>query len=152
MIDIYDREDIAARLKTLTKDTTPFFGKMTAQHMVEHVSYAITFSNGKLPCNLYYPLDKALMIKAVLIYSDQPFPIGFKAPMISKKQLPNLLLADLPTAIEQVFIELADFDKYFSENEGVTPVHPVVGECTKQEWIMFHNRHLTHHFTQFGLI
>ena len=152
MIHIYDRQDIAARLEKLKHDTIPNFGKMTAQHMVEHVAFAVKFSNGKLPTHLYYPPDKAELIKSVLIYSDQPFPIGFKAPMISKKQLPELLFPDLPTAIDELFKELDNFDRYFASHVGIKPVHPVVGACDLKEWIMFHNRHFTHHFSQFGLI
>lgn len=151
MIDINNRQDIFKRLENLKADAVPIFGKMTAQHMVEHLSFAIMFSNNKLPQKLYFPVDKAQLIKATIIYSDKELPIGFKAPML-EDDLPQLVFPDLETAIIGINTELNNFDNYFEQNKEAKPVHPIMGELDQKEWTVFHNKHFKHHFKQFSLL
>jgi oxepin-CoA hydrolase/3-oxo-5,6-dehydrosuberyl-CoA semialdehyde dehydrogenase len=150
MIDINNREKVSEKLNLLQTDSLPFFGKMTAQHMVEHLTFAIMFSNGKLPQKLYFPIDKAEIIKKTIIYSDKEMPIGFKAPMLNDDLL-ELKFPDLKFAISILLSELNRFDKYFKENKDATPINPTMGELNKQEWTIFHNKHFEHHFKQFNL-
>ncbi|MDI9365900.1 MAG: hypothetical protein QM541_13170 [Flavobacterium sp.] len=151
MVDINNRQEISEKLNLLKIDSLPLFGKMTAQHVVEHLTFAIMFSNGKLPQKLYYPNDKAILIKAIIIYSDKEMPIGFKAPMLSDDLL-ELKFPDLKTSVSILLSELKEFDKYFDENKDATPINPTMGELNKQEWTIFHNKHFEHHFKQFKLI
>ena len=150
MIDINNRQEISEKLNLLRIDTLPLFGKMSAQHMVEHLTFAIMFSNGKLPQKLHYPIDKAELIKTTFIYSDKEMPIGFKAPMLSDDLL-ELKFPDLKTSISILLSELKSFDKYFVDNKDATPINPTMGELSKQEWTIFHNKHFEHHFKQFNL-
>ena len=151
MIDVTYRENLITKLESLKVDNLPVFGKMTSQHMVEHLITAVMFSNGRLPQKLYYPLEKADMIKSSLIYSDKEFPIGFKAPMLGY-DLPKLMFQDLPTSKLKLLSELDNFDLYFLNHENSTPINPVLGPLDKHEWIKFHNKHFTHHFKQFNLV
>lgn len=151
MVDISNRLSITEKLGCLRINSIPLFGKMTAQHMVEHLTFAIMFSNGKLPQKLYLPNDKAQLIKAAIIYSDKVMPIGFKAPMLGE-DLPELKYTDLKNSIVKLLLALDMFDKYFIENVNEKPMNPTMGELTKQEWIIFHNKHFKHHFKQFNLI
>lgn len=150
MVDINNRHEISERFNLLKTDSLPLFGKMTAQHMVEHLTFAIMFSNGKLPQKLYYPIDKAELIKTTIIYSDKKMPIGFKAPMLGD-DLPELRFPDLKTSISILLSELEIFDNYFIAEENAKPMNPTMGKLTKQEWIIFHNKHFEHHFKQFKL-
>jgi len=138
-------------LERLDANAVPLFGKMTAQHMVEHICGGVLFSNGKLPQKLYYPPEKAMVIKNIVIHSDAAFPQGFKAPMLGD-DLPRLVFPDLQTAISRLSIQLDKFHEYFEMNQEAKPIHPVMGELDYKEWIIFHNKHFTHHFKQFGLI
>jgi len=151
MVDIDNRQEISDKLNLLKNDTLPLFGKMTAQHMVEHLSFAIMFSNGKLPQKLYYPLVKAEFIKSTIIYSDNKMPIGFKAPMLGDDLL-KLEFPDLKTSISSLLSELKRFDQYFVDNKDSKPINPTMGELNKLEWTIFHNKHFEHHFKQFNLI
>jgi hypothetical protein len=115
------------------------------------LTFAIMFSNGKLPQKLYFPIDKAEIIKKTIIYSNKEMPIGFKAPMLNDELL-ELKFPNLKFAISVLLSELNGFDKYFEENKDATPINPTMGELNKQEWIIFHNKHFEHHFKQFNLI
>lgn len=150
MVDIKNRQKISEKLSLLQIDSLPLFGKMSAQHMVEHLTFAIMFSNGKLPQRLYYPIEKADLIKATIIYSDKEMPIGFKAPMLNDDLL-ELRFPDLKTSISMLLSELDCFDKYFIDNKDLKPINPTMGELNKQEWTIFHNKHFAHHFKQFNL-
>jgi len=151
MIDINNRQEIEQKLKTLNSDSPAIWGQMTAQHMVEHLTFAVMFSNGGLDLKLYFPKDKADYIKNAVIYTDKELPRGFKAPMLGD-ELPKLECKDIQTAIDKLFSELENFDKHFINNPDVRPVNPTMGELDRQEWIKFHDKHFTHHFRQFDLI
>ena len=151
MIDINMRQDILDRLENLTVNSGPIFGKMSPQHMVEHLNIAVMFSNGKMPQKLYVPEDTAAFIKKTIVYTDAEMPLGYKAPMLTD-DLPKLYFSDLQTAIAALKKQLADFDKYLIENPLSIQMHPTMGELNNDEWVIFHNKHFNHHFKQFGLV
>ena len=152
MIDILDRIKLFEILSKLQADDNPKFGEMTPQHMVEHLAFAVRFSNGKEPQQHHYPADKEQKFKAFVIGTDNDMPIGFKSPVLPTEGLPTLKYSNLTTAIESLKTELNDFDNYFINQPEEKPINPTMGELNYQEWIRFHNRHFTHHFRQFGLL
>jgi hypothetical protein len=151
MIDIHNRNDIRSKLNQLSADNAPLFGKMSPQHMVEHLSFALKFSNGTFPQTCYYPEKIAERIKASVIDSDKELPVGFKAPMLDNDP-PERTCPDLDTAIVMLLTELELFDTYFTHHKDATPTHPTMGALNYSEWVVFHNKHFLHHFKQFGLV
>lgn len=152
MIDILDRIKLFDILNQLQADEKPRFGVMTAQHMVEHLAFAVRFSNGKEPQRHYYLPEKEQKIKAYILDTDNDFLIGFRSPVMPVEGLPELQYPDLNEALTRLRTELADFDSYFLRHPEDQPVNPTMGELNHKEWIRFHNRHFTHHFKQFGLL
>lgn len=151
MINILDRAVLWDILAPLQAGEPPRFGNMTAQHMVEHLAFAVCFSNGKEPQQHYYPAEKEQKIKAYILDTDNDFLVGFRSPVMPAEGLPNLQHPDLEEAIRHLKAELSDFDSYFLRHPEARPVNPTMGELDHKEWIRFHNRHFTHHFKQFGL-
>ena len=149
-LDILNRQDIFRRLNELKSDTVPAFGRMSAQHMVEHLVFIVSISNGKLPHKVFYSDEKAAKIKAYTIHSDKEIIVGFRAPMLPDRPLP-LLFSDLDEAIDQLRAELSDFDQFFMNYPEASPTNPTMGPLNFDEWIIFHNKHFTHHFKQFHL-
>ncbi len=152
MIDILDRTKLFDILSQLQASEKPRFGAMTAQHMVEHLAFAVRFSNGKEPQRHYYPPEKEQKIKAYILDTDNDFMIGFKAPVLPAEGLPELQHSNLSDAVSGLKTELTGFDSYFLQHPGDKPVNPTMGELNYNEWVRFHNRHFTHHFKQFGLM
>ncbi len=150
-INISVHDSVFNKLQNLKSNTPPLFGKMTAQHMIEHLILAISFSNGKSLQPLMVDERVAKTIRHYTINTDKEMSIGFKAPMLTNDLVP-LSYSDLSEAIEYLKIELHDFDLYFEKNPDSKPISPVIGELNHQEWMIFHNKHFTHHFKQFGLI
>ncbi len=151
MINIQERHTVFEILKNLRSEARPLFGKMTPQHMIEHLIFALSFSNGKLPQVIMVDERVAKTIKHYTINTDKEMSVGFKAPMLGDDLVP-LSYPSLEIAIEHLKEELNTFDLHFKNNPTVTPVSPVIGELNYNEWIVFHNKHFTHHFKQFGLL
>ncbi|MNR33853.1 hypothetical protein D3C85_1515670 [compost metagenome] len=120
--------------------------------MIEHLIQTIRYSNGTDTISLLYESTKAGQIKTGVIYTDNELPKGFKSPLLPKDGLATLQYVDLQTAINQLRIELEQFDQYFKDNPDAKPVNPLTGELAFEEWLVFHGKHFTHHFKQFGLL
>jgi hypothetical protein len=151
MLNISDRKDIFKRLSHLTQETKPRFGKMTAQHMVEHLILTVRISDDKEPHPLYYNEQKAIVIKNYTIYTDKEIIEGFRAPMLPPDPT-ALKEPSLEAAIEKLKHELEDFDLYFADKPDATPTNPTMGPLKYDEWLIFHSKHFNHHFKQFNLL
>ena len=152
MIDILDRTKLFEILRKLQPADKPEFGAMTPQHMVEHLAFVVRFSNGKEPQQHHYTTDKQEKIKAFVIDTDKDIPIGFKYPVLPTEGLPTLKHSGLSNAIDNLKIELNEFDNYFLKHPSDKPINPTIGELNYNEWVRFHNRHFAHHFKQFRLL
>lgn len=137
-------------LNQLTKETVPRWGIMTAQHMIEHLGNTMKLSNGKRSVNLITPIEQ-LEARRNFLFGAQPFQKNIKGNSGAAVLL-ELKLPGLDAAKEALINEIQDFLTYFEGHDGLKPMNPIFGELTKQEWIIFHQKHFKHHFTQFGLV
>lgn len=72
-------------------------------------------------------------------------------PAIGPDLLP-LEFSNLDSAIDELKKVTERYNKYFDSNTGTKTAHPVFGYLTKSEWDLFHEKHLKHHLSQFGLV
>ena len=152
MIDIIgERDAMFGLLQSLDANAIPLFGKMTPQHMVEHLTMIVSASNGKMAVGLFLPKETADVLKALMIYSPKELVPGIKSPLLGDDP-PPLVHENFATAIEALQAELEIFDEYFRLNPNATPMQPRMGELNYKEWVILHNKHFKHHFKQFGLI
>lgn len=151
-LDIRDRDSISDRLQGLRSDTPALFGIMTAQHMVEHLLKTIELSAGKGHVPLALPLERAERIKSAVVHTANPLPYGFKSPLMPSEGLPPLVYPDLASSIRQLEIGLDEFGRYYNIHPDTKLINPSLGELNYEEWLVFHGKHFTHHFKQFGLL
>jgi len=138
------------KLEELKPDKKALWGKMTAQHMVEHLIYTMQISNGKLKFQCVNPPERLTALKSFLL-SSKPFPRLYINPVIGP-DLVELKYTDIEEAKDKLKDEISDYYDYFQQNPGAKPIHMIFGELNKEEWDMVHQKHFTHHLTQFGLI
>jgi hypothetical protein len=150
MIQISKQESLSHLLKQLSPESKAAFGKMSAQHMIEHLILTLKIASNKIPHPSYFREEKAQAIKQAIIYSPLEMPVGFKAPMLTDDLSP-LLHTNLESAINELIEELMYFDTFFKANSEMKTMNPSMGELSYDEWVIFHNKHFTHHFKQFGL-
>lgn len=142
-------------LENLRNDTKPVWGIMTAQHMIEHLTMAVQSSTGKIVFDRYITPEDRLAISKRFLNSSRPLPKLFVNEVISEvigEGLIPLINNDLSAAIGELRKEVKYFDEYFRINPEAKPINATFGPLDHDEWIVFHNKHFTHHLTQFGLI
>ncbi len=146
-ININNREELRRLLMMLDPDTIPLWGKMTPQQMVEHLVDQVQWTNGKKIPTCDRSAEEAERGKQRMIYTDAQIPKNvFLEDLPKHYQYP-----DIETAINQLMIELHEFDHYFKE-PGITCIHGGFGPMDHNEWVIWHNKHFSHHLRQFNLI
>jgi hypothetical protein len=142
-----NRKTLYQLLLKLQPNAQPAWGKMTTQQMVEHMIDQVRYSYEKLTFVFDVPEVQAKQAKQMWIYTDAQIP-------------PNLILGTLPaeneypnlqTAVEQLIVELNNFDLYFVP-AGTLVNHGAYGAMDYNEWLIWHGKHLSHHLKQFRVI
>lgn len=142
-------EPLLAQLCNLNPNTTPAWGQMRAQRMVEHLADALYMSVGKGEFKIEVSEDRIARMQAWLD-TDKPMAkdvqVSFATP---ETPLRN---DELETAIDEFTDAFLSFEEWYEENEHRTAVHPFYGNLNYTQWQRLHSKHFAHHFEQFGLI
>jgi hypothetical protein len=147
--DRFLRNDLPRALADLDAASTPRWGSMSAQQMLEHLLWALEVSTGRatVECSL---TDAEIARVLRFLYSDIPTPREFMNPALADG-LPPLRYEDLDEARAALVRELTTFlDMPASERRLLT--HPVFGPLDHEQWHRAHYKHAHHHLQQFGLI
>ena len=139
------RAAFAERVKKLTADTKPGWGKFNAAGMMAHLndSYRMCLGELKVPSkNL--PL-RYTPIKQLVIYV-LPFPKGAPTAPLLLARCSSASLADEQGAMTQMFEKLGAVKPSDPLQE-----HPAFGVLTYKDYGALMARHTEHHFRQFGL-
>lgn len=151
MVFIYPQTDFFRITEKLTPDTSPLWGTMTAQHMLEHLLLVLKVGTGKIIGTVVTPEDKIPRAKAFLM-SEKPMPQDYKAPFLPQDGLVPLEYSDFEMAKSKLAEEIIFFYEFYEKNPDAIFPHPVFGMCNAEEWDMMQRKHFTHHFAQFGLL
>jgi len=149
-IQISDSTSIRNKISKLTADSQPVFGQMSAQHMLEHLGFTLMISTGIRESKLYVSPENAALYKEKLLTTDMKMPRGFKAPMLNDTP-PPLKFNSFEKAADFLQNQLDWYFLYVAKNPDAIHMHPTLGKLNMNEWYIFHNKHFTHHFEQFGL-
>lgn len=150
-VDIANRQELNSLLNNLTENTQPKWGQMKSQNMVEHLAKALQYSNGKKEIAQRTTEEEGLKAKQAFIYTDVEMPMGLKSPLVGECPIP-FEFSSMVEAKENLNKELDDFETHNSNHPDALFIQPRLGKLNYKEWIVFHNKHFTHHFKQFGLI
>ena len=134
----------------LAESARPAWGKMTAQHMLEHLIMSFELSMGKF----YVPFDapaKQARVAKMFLYNDRATPHDFKNPLLGEEP-PSLMHADFDQAKTEFLETLTQFLAHFRTQPSAVHTHPIFGPMGSEEWQRTHFKHCYHHLLQFGLI
>ena len=143
------RNEVARALGSLRADATARWGRMTAQQMVEHLTWACECSTGRAAVECVFPPAVLARMKTFL-NDHRDSPHEFMNPALVNG-LPALRCADLAEAKAALLRELSRFLDA-PRDGGELRVHPIFGPLDHEEWHRAHYKHLRHHFLQFGLL
>ncbi|RFZ95005.1 hypothetical protein D0C36_05615 [Mucilaginibacter conchicola] len=121
---------------------------MNAQQMVEHLIDQVRYTNGvKTPVDTGLPPDFAERKQRGLNLS-----YDFPRNIILGTLPEDYEYDDIETAKQQLVKEVETFHRYFAANPGLEVLHGGFGIMNYNEWVIWHGKHFTHHFKQFGII
>ncbi len=143
-------EEVPLLLEKLTPETKPLWGIMTAQHMVEHLQFALAVTTGARKLPVLSPWYTRPFYK-LFILGYRPFPKNIRLPGQKSRKLPMLQYSSLAEAKTHLMQAIQDTLEFLRLNPSVRNHHPFGGKFSPQEWQIFHQRHFTHHFQQFNL-
>lgn len=139
-------------LSNLQPEAAGKWGRMSAQQMVEHLSFIFGASSGKVETSLLIP-EEFLPKAVAFLWSDKEFRENTKAPagLIPEEPQP-LQYTTMQDAITALKNEVDYFINYFTSQPGIKILHPSFGDLDYEGWIQLHHKHVTHHLKQFGLL
>lgn len=144
------RLQLVPLLHQIPSDTTPRWGKMTLQQMIEHFADSVKIASGKtLITDIITPEEHLQKYRGFLM-SEKPFKENTVNPTLSEVPAP----VRNPT-LEEALLELkSEIDYFFSvfseDNPGVTR-HPVFGDLNYEQNVQLLHKHALHHLRQFGI-
>jgi len=141
--------DLQQKLGLLTEASEAKFGKMTPQHMVEHLTLTVKIAY-KIKWPEFEANENQLAQKEMLLNTNMDFPIGLKAPG-SDGELMQLKYSGLEEAKEHLLRSIQEYHDFFNTQPEVLTVHPRLCWLTYSEWERFHEKHFKHHLGQFGV-
>ncbi|RPD38891.1 DUF1569 domain-containing protein [Chitinophaga barathri] len=139
---------LAAVLEKLQPDTTPAWGRMNAQQMIEHLDGIVRHSASDEGTEILSPEETLPKLRRWL-ETDKPLPKDFMNPVYKDRPPAH---PDLETAIRSLHEGLAHFHQVYDLHPEHTSPHPVFGYLDYEGWLRFHQKHFRHHLTQFGLL
>lgn len=144
------RREVPALLVHLSSAQVPAWGLMTPQHMLEHLTGAGRLSMGRygLPAP---PASPALDLMHARLQANAPFPPNVRNPTMAATPGP-LRHPSLAVAATELLLTLDEFFDHYSQQPTATAVHPMFGTLDFALWRVFHFKHFSHHFFQFGLL
>ncbi len=149
MANCWNLETTIETLMKLKPNTKPQWGSMSAQRMVEHLTDTIRIATGKIPQPLLIPEDKIEKMQGFL-ETDKPMARNIEVPFAPKNAA--LRNEDNELAIDELVEEWILFEDLYNTNPGLRANHSFYGELNFQQWRKLNDKHLNHHYEQFGLI
>ena len=144
-----DLESFLAVLSKLEESSSPEWGNMSAQRMVEHLTDGINMSMGIGDFQLEITEDRVLKMFQFLD-SDKPMAQNIQVSF-AKPDTP-LRNANLDEAIDEFTLAWVDFEELYENQPDFSALHPYYGNLNFEHWKRLHSKHFTHHFNQFGLV
>jgi len=146
----YLSEQVPLILERLQEETQPIWGSMTSLQMLEHLIITLKLTKGEIEVQTVTSAEKHKDIKAFLL-GDQLIPRHSKFP-ITDEELQKWHVPTLTIAKQKLTNEIETYLEFIQEQPEFIANHPYAGPMNSNELVVFHRKHFTHHFTQFGLI
>lgn len=135
-------------LRSLSPETKPSWGKMSAIQMVEHFSDAVRIASSKLVFeNFVSPADTHEKMQ-LYIMSDKPFRENTPNPLLPETPLPAKH-AKYSDAVDELEEEINYFFEHFQSAKMSR--NPIFGDLDYEKNVHLLYKHALHHLKQFGI-
>lgn len=137
-------------LSQIPSDTTPKWGKMTLQQMIEHFSDTMRIASGKTPYTDIITPPENLQRMRDFILSDKPFRENTVNPLMSEVPAP-VKNPSVEDAIKELQQEIDFFYTVFEKNNLQVTRNPFFGDLNFEQNVHLLHKHALHHLKQFGI-
>ena len=138
------RERLLGRLRLLSPDSRPLWGRMSAPQMIAHLADQMRLTLGEIPAA---PRAGPLRWQPMkfIVLNWLPWPKGrVVGPPEVFVTAPAEWITDLHTLEAAVH-------RFVEQPERSCPDHPIFGAMSRQTWGRFCHKHFDHHLRQFGV-
>lgn len=149
-VENFLNQQLPQHLSELTAEQRPLWGKMTPQHMIEHLIVVFKMSLGRINIPVITKEEDWPRIRVYLM-EDSPMRRNVGSP-VGNDELVPLRSPDLQAAIDKLLAEKDKFLQLMEEHPDQVMNHPYGGPMTTKEWLFVHHKHIKHHLIQFELI
>ena len=145
------RTRLIRHLQQLDPATSPRWGKMSVQQMIEHYTVdGVKIANGSVDIKEIVTPEQRLRPMREFLMSDKPFKENTKNPLLSEEPMP-LVHNTTQAAISDLQTELILFFQLFSSNPQQTTRNPLFGDLDFEQNVQLLFKHAIHHLRQFGV-
>ena len=134
------------RLSRIRPDTSPKWGRMTAHQMVCHLDDSFRVATGDKYASPASNLFSRTVMKWVALRTAVPWPKGVK----TRPEVDQAVGGTAPTDWAADCARLRRSITTFASVKSFHP-HPLFGEMSQRDWMVWGYRHVDHHFRQFGV-
>ena len=137
-------------VESIQGDLKPAWGSMTLDEMLKHLTSGLELSASYHKAKIVVPDDKLLAFRKFLM-TDKLFMKGAPIPAEYKSfSQPNGTELD---QLKNIFLDkFSAFKKETEQNSDFWSIHPSFGKMDSEYTRQLQWKHITHHFTQFGII
>ena len=145
------RTKLVSYLQQLDPATTPHWGKMSVQQMVEHYAGdAVRNASGRLPFDKIITAPEQLDKMREFMMSERPFKENTKNPLMGEVPQPTHFKT-IQAAIGALQQELIWFFEAFEKNPQLVTRNPFFGDLNFDQNVQLLHKHALHHLRQFGV-
>lgn len=138
-------------LRSADPSTQPKWGRMSFQHMVEHMVLVMKNANGKLKVEEMKTPPEKIQAFQDFIMSDKEFRENTKSPAFPEEPLP-LRFSSVQEGIDKLEKEIKDYFNVYEATPGLKITNPVFGDLNYELSSTLLYKHAQHHLKQFGLL
>ena len=141
---------LQGKLNALAESTQPKWGKMTAQHLVEHMEFFTQMALGNIETEITTP-EKYMEKTQDSLWDYRSMLKEFDHPALKKGEVEDLRFGNLEEAKDAFWKAYEALEIWFKENPKGTVKNMVFGWLTKYEFQLLNRKHWAHHLEQFGV-
>lgn len=140
------RDSCCDRLARLRPDAPRRWGRMTAHQMICHLNDSFQCAAGERQaspaCNLF--------TRTIMKWGALHLPIRWPHGAPTRPEIEQGRGGTPPSDWDRDRGQLQAVIQSFSVRESFGP-HPIFGEMSRRDWMIWGYRHVDHHFRQFGI-
>ena len=139
------RAALCERVANLSPEAARQWGRMTAYQMVCHLNDSFRVATGEKYASPDTNLFKRMVFKWVALHTSLPWPHGVP----TRPELMQGHGGTPPSDWTRDRTVLQELIPAFAARESYG-FHPLFGEMSKADWLIWAYRHIDHHLRQFG--